>query len=101
MISINKYPNGLIIQGHAMSAPYGQDLVCAGVSAVSLSALNWFDKKTISVQIDDGDYQLIIIKKSKHNSLLLNLLFIQLQGIAQSYNQYIEINEFTYELKKE
>ncbi|MCV3753948.1 ribosomal-processing cysteine protease Prp [Ureaplasma zalophigenitalium] len=101
MISIKKYLNALIIQGHAFAGKHGQDIVCAGVSAISLSALNWFNEKAINVIIRDGYYHLTIVQKNKTNLMYLNLIYIQLAGIAQSYHQYIEIQEFTYELTKE
>ncbi|WP_442902234.1 ribosomal-processing cysteine protease Prp, partial [Faecalicoccus sp.] len=31
------------ITGHAQSGPYGQDIVCAGVSVASIGALNALD----------------------------------------------------------
>ncbi|MCV3728342.1 ribosomal-processing cysteine protease Prp [Ureaplasma miroungigenitalium] len=101
MISIKKYLNALVIEGHAHAGKYGQDIVCAGVSAISLSALNWFDEDAINVVMRDGYYHLTIKQKNETNLMYLNLIYIQLASVAQSYNQYIEIQEFTYELTKE
>ena len=36
---------GFLIWGHARYAPYGRDVVCAGVSAVATTALMWLVRR--------------------------------------------------------
>jgi hypothetical protein len=40
MIKINHYPNALLVKGHANFDEHGKDIVCAGVSAIIMGALN-------------------------------------------------------------
>jgi len=48
----------LTVRGHADSAPYGEDLVCAGVSALvqtAMLALARLDKEAPAATISEGD----------------------------------------------
>lgn len=44
MITVNVHENGLEVKGHAAVAPYGHDIVCAGVSAITLTLLRGLEK---------------------------------------------------------
>ena len=83
MIKIIFYKNGFIATGHANSGPYGSDIVCAGVSAILIGALNWFDLESKIVHQEN----LIQVITSQYN--YLDLIKIQLQAIQKKYSQYI------------
>lgn len=101
MITVNvKYANDtltkLVISGHALSAEPGKDLVCAGVSAVAVGALNSLEAVDASFEIVMKDGYIKVVPQhvmSPHNTTVLNVLVTSLKTITQSYGEYIQINE--------
>ena len=99
MIKISVYQNneskiiGFRSEGHAGFASSGQDIVCAAVSALIINTINSIEQFTS----DTFDYQenekkgIIEFKiqssLSNESSLLLNSLFLGLQGISDDYGQ--------------
>lgn len=89
------------ISGHAESGPYGYDLVCAAVSAVSFGAVNAIDR-LFHVQMhieqgEDGGYLFVQIpevpdvEEHNHVQTLLEGMLVSLQTIERDYNQFINI----------
>ena len=97
IISIYQNEEGSIIgfgsEGHAGFAKHGEDIVCAAVSALVINTINSIETFTD----DTFDYQenekrghidfKIISELSNESSLLLNSLFLGLQGISDDYGQ--------------
>lgn len=91
------------ISGHAESGPYGYDLVCAGVSAVSIGMVNavlTLSETDIKVeQGGEGGYlkvdlqSLPINKEMEKAQLLLEGMLISLQSIEMEYGKFIRIEE--------
>ncbi|GGA85873.1 ribosomal-processing cysteine protease Prp [Ornithinibacillus halotolerans] len=89
------------LSGHAESGPYGYDLVCAGVSAVSFGAVNAVLKLTeVDLDIEqgaEGGYLRVTIPASVQPELMetVQLLFegmiVSLETIERDYNQFITI----------
>lgn len=89
------------LSGHADSGPYGYDLVCAGVSAVSIGTVNAvMELCETDLEIRQGSkggYLHVLLPESLHGDLLVKarLLFegmlISLKLIEQEYNQFITI----------
>ena len=94
MIKVTFYHNGFIATGHANSNVFGHDLVCAGVSAILMGALNWFDPQTSKIDVKDNYIKVIIYNPEKLNHLL-DLLFIQLSAMIHGNKQYITIQKTT------
>ncbi|HZJ89282.1 MAG TPA: ribosomal-processing cysteine protease Prp [Bacilli bacterium] len=95
-----KYANdevtSLVVKGHALSAEPGKDLVCAGVSAVTIGALNSLEDSEISFQITIEDGFVSVIPEHRmttKNSTVMNVLITSLKTIAESYGEYIKIIE--------
>ena len=85
-IKINKTNNkysSLIVSGHSNYDEIGKDIVCAGVSAILIGALNWFDLESKIVHQEN----LIQVITSQYN--YLDLIKTQLQAIQKKYSQYI------------
>lgn len=91
------------ISGHANSGPYGYDLVCAGVSAVSFGAVN-AALQLSGVKLDinqggEGGYLFVSIPEhtpqAKREVIYqsFEVMLISLQTIEREYNQFIEIEE--------
>lgn len=106
MIEISVYKNadgkftGFACSGHAGYAESGQDIVCAAVSALVINTMNSIEKftsDTFEYQEDESKGQIdfrIVSGLSKESGLLLNSLFLGLQGIQEDYGrQYIKITQ--------
>ncbi|MGY0693188.1 ribosomal-processing cysteine protease Prp [Virgibacillus sp. FSP13] len=89
------------LSGHADSGPYGYDLVCAGVSAVSFGAVNAvLELCEIDLDIEQGNeggYLRVALPDTLDNTLkekaqlLFEGMIISLETIASEYNQFISI----------
>jgi uncharacterized protein YsxB (DUF464 family) len=92
-----------IITGHAESGPYGHDLVCAAVSAVSFGTVNAIEalcKIEPDVELrDDGGYLRVSSPNAidedvqKNIRILLEGMVVSLQTIENDYGKYIQIIE--------
>lgn len=91
------------ISGHANSGPYGYDLVCAGVSAVSFGAVNAALKMS-EIDLDitqggEGGYLSVQIpndaspQQAEKAQFVFETMLISLQTIEREYNQFIQIEE--------
>lgn len=97
----HKQINAFSISGHADSGPYGYDLVCAGVSAVSFGAINAVmelcDTDLSFEQANEGGYLHVSLPDHLHKNemekmqLLFESMIISLQMIEQEYGQFITI----------
>ena len=101
MIKITiKYQNtgefiSLVSQGHANSAPYGQDLVCAAASGVLLGGINALTGKNFSLKAseDKGSIELCNIgKMSEHDNIVIETIVSQLQAIERDNPKFIKIS---------
>ena len=87
---------GFTCSGHADYSKNGQDIVCAGVSACVVGAMNALeDHKKFEFIMEDGH---VLIKKigdeklSIHNQIVLQTLLVQLKTIEESNKKFIKIN---------
>ena len=83
----------LEIKGHANSAEYGKDLVCAAVSAVVTGALNNLENPNdFNIKLEEG-YSLVEAQKtvSSHDEIVLETLIVSLKTIEESYGKFIQI----------
>lgn len=91
------------MSGHAESGPYGQDIVCAGVSAVSIGTVNAIDT-LCNVQLeveqkDNGGFLRCTVPTGldmqtyEKVQLLLEAMVVSLNSIAEAYDKYIKIRE--------
>lgn len=96
------------ISGHAFFAEKGNDIVCAGVSAVSIGAINAVHALTgITPEIeqkDDGFLHCILPEISEGDAyekmqLLFEGMTVSLQTIEEEYGQYIQITFKNQEVK--
>jgi hypothetical protein len=91
------------MSGHADSGPYGQDLVCAGASAVSFGAINAVEvlcQVTPDVEThQDGGY--LVFRTPQHLEdhihekvqLLLEGMVVSLKTIENDYGRFILLRE--------
>lgn len=88
------------LSGHADSGPYGYDLVCAGVSAVSFGTVNAVIELCgidLDIRTNEGGYLRVQIpdiseNRTKENvQLLFAGMLASLQTIEREYSQFIRI----------
>ncbi|HEX7055633.1 MAG TPA: ribosomal-processing cysteine protease Prp [Bacilli bacterium] len=90
------------VTGHANFAEAGKDIVCAGVSAITVGTVNAIQellhvalpaamrKGKLAVELPQAD---AIADSFKDVQLLLEAMLVSLQSIKESYGPYIEIQE--------
>ena len=88
----------LEIKGHANSAPYGEDVVCGGVSLATFGALNALEdideEFDYSIDQEGGNVTLTAKKKiSEHDQIVMEVLILQLKTVEVSYPKNIVITE--------
>lgn len=93
------YLRRVTVYDHANFAKKGQDLVCAGVSAIVFGMANSFDElchDDVDIIIDAKDTRITFEKKRNQRvvDLLFDVLLLQIQTIANEYSDYIEIRRF-------
>jgi uncharacterized protein YsxB (DUF464 family) len=97
----NNTINAFSMSGHAQAGPYGQDIVCAGASAVSFGAVNAIAELCgveLAVEMkDDGGFLRCSVPDNLDEQtyekvqLLLNGMVISLNSIAAEYGKHIKI----------
>lgn len=85
--------DGLSVNGHALFAEHGKDIVCAGISSVIIGALNAFDENDIQVEMSSGSVELKILNQSERNQTILYTIKTQLKTIEQTHNRNIKVTE--------
>lgn len=101
-VSVSQQDNLIIsfeVSGHANSGPYGFDLVCAAVSAVTFGATNALEViggfEPLVEQGGEGGYLSVTIPQAfvENNEIqtILKTMIISLQSIARDYGQFIQI----------
>ncbi len=96
MIQITERNGRITVSGHAGYAPPGQDIVCAAVSSLyeTLYAAN---NKLLNNELNIAEWPLgVVIRWPKERSIqaeaLLSAFFIGINGIAESYPEYVHID---------
>ena len=81
---------GLEMKGHANTAAYGEDLLCAAISAIITGGFNAFDDEDIKeITLDEG-YAKVIISSDK-GQIILNTIIVQLKTMEEAYPKNIKI----------
>ena len=81
---------GFTMKGHANMADYGNDLVCAAVSAIVTGGFNAFNDDDVSeIALDEGYAKVIV--KTENGYSILNTIIVQLKTIEEAYPKNIKI----------
>lgn len=99
-VEIGRQENYIIsfhVYGHANTAAYGKDLVCAGISTLVQSViytLSEYLKCEIEYQIKSGNTSLKLVSKpNSETEAVLQTLFNGLVGIQEIYPKNLKISE--------
>ena len=88
--------------GHAGFGEYGEDIVCAGVSALAITTVNSIEKLGVYqpiVDVDEveGGYLYVEVVgdvtkvQAQTTQILLNSLLLGLEGIQEEYPNYLTV----------
>ena len=89
----NNQVNFLEVTGHANSAPYGKDLICAAVSAVITGGFNNLKHhKEYELKLDEG-YALFKsnIQLDAHDEVVIETIICGLNTIQESNPKFVEV----------
>ncbi len=85
----------IIVDGHSGYAAEGEDIVCAGISALVLNFVNSVDDLTddkFELKTDDGYVEFVFANNPSHDSsLLFDSLVLGLENIKKDYNEFLSI----------
>ncbi|UXR77412.1 MULTISPECIES: ribosomal-processing cysteine protease Prp [unclassified Staphylococcus] len=99
-ISLNEegHITDFVMDGHADFAEHGQDIVCAGASAVLFGSVNAImgltsERPDIDYS-DDGGYFHVrsVDTKNEQAQLILQAMLVSLQTIEDEYSDFIKLN---------
>ena len=95
MIRVEITPTSLSVTGHARAAPYGQDIVCAGVSALVQTfsaAAGAFAGDALEASEKPGEARYSWAgEPSAELALLVDSLCLGLCRMADSYPEYVTV----------
>ena len=80
------------VKGHANSAEYGKDLVCAAVSTVMTGGMNALKDKEYDFKLEEGHiYVKALDIPIDYDSVVLKTMEVQLMTIEESNHKYVQI----------
>ena len=82
------------VKGHANSAEYGKDLVCAAVSAIITGGANALTQDIYDIEIKEG-YSLIKAREipDQTDAVVLMTMEVQLRTIEEIESKFIKIEK--------
>ncbi|MCX5775637.1 MAG: ribosomal-processing cysteine protease Prp [Firmicutes bacterium] len=85
----------LLVEGHAQFAKKGEDLVCAGVSAIAIGGLNALTAPDdFEIEVNEAHVSVKATKAiTNHDEIVLQSVLIQLETVADSYPKFVKINK--------
>lgn len=109
MIAARFEGTALTLQGHAGSAPYGQDLVCAGVSALVYALAQrmteWEEQGALEqppvIELSSGNARISAVAKEKYQREVsedFRLIYSGLKLLQTHYPEGVQIRDMRYEI---
>lgn len=92
MITVEKSPSGIKVQGHAQYAAAGKDIVCAGVSVLVQTLVEALEELTdakFEYEMSAGYVDIQFGYLSSRAKLLINAFFIGIEMIANEYPHHV------------
>jgi hypothetical protein len=91
----------IAVSGHASYAPYGEDIVCSGVSALCQACAESLTELTagkFDIHLGSGDFYITVTDYGIKDDVikintLLDGLAIGLKSIKESYPDYVKVKE--------
>ena len=81
------------LKGHANSAPHGEDLVCAAVSAIITGCANNIqDYNSIRIKLDEGHATFECVNNiSLHDEIVLETMITALKTVEEGNEKFVKI----------
>ena len=81
------------VKGHAESADYGKDLICASVSSIMFGFMNALDALDEDVEIKQLTNKIVVKNHSKSEMIqdYFELVMTQLKTLEVSYGSFIKV----------
>ena len=95
MIKVKKENNIISISGHANSAEYGKDIVCASVSSIiytTVNALKRINEKSIDFE-DTNVMKITILETDEITNALIDNMMELLKSIETDYPKNLNVKE--------
>ncbi len=90
--------DGFVLDGHTECAPHGEDVVCAGVSALAQSILLGL-VEVVGAEVDyckeEGFLECRVLKDPERREIqvLLDTFYISLKRLQEDYPDFIDLHE--------
>lgn len=94
MIEVKVRRHMLTVSGHAGYAPDGQDIVCAGVTALTqtlISSIRALTDEEVEVDVMKGLFILVYKDLSETSKTLIDSFFIGICKIADEFPDHVRI----------
>lgn len=94
MIEVNVRPDGITVDGHAGYAERGNDIVCAGVTALTQTLIGSLEELTsddIKYDISPGRANINYGNLSEESKILVDSFFIGICMIADEFPDYVRV----------
>ena len=94
MIAVSVRKDGITVSGHANYAEAGEDIVCAGVTALTqtlIRSLEGLTSDEIKYEISPGRAAIHYRNLSEEGKLLVDSFFIGVCSIADEFPDYVRI----------
>ena len=95
MIKVHKKDNIITICGHANSADYGKDIVCAVVSTVVYTTVNALKRiSSSSIEFEDNkEMKITVLGKDEITKALIDNMMELLYSIEEDYPKNVNVKE--------
>lgn len=95
MIKVRKKDNIITICGHANSADYGKDIVCAAVSTVVYTTVNALKRiSSSSIEFEDNkEMKITVLGKDEITKALIDNMMELLYSIEEDYPKNVNVKE--------
>ena len=90
MIDINVSPNSLIVKGHSEYADHGNDIVCAGVSALTQAAILGLRHYGVNMDVSMSYGKEMTVQINKNEDIVKPIFTAMVAGLKEIAKQYPE-----------
>ena len=85
----------LTVKGHADSAPYGKDLVCAAVSSILVGGCNALkEPNCFAIKLNEGDASINELSHAnEHDYEVLEVMLVQFKSVEETSKKFLKVIE--------
>jgi uncharacterized protein len=83
----------LHVEGHALFADYGNDIVCASVSTASIFTSNILEQfSSVETHIESGNLRCLIISPNAHTDKVMFVMIEAMKDLVRQYPKHITLD---------